>query len=101
MTNGPHAQIAESVLIDIPRPRNRTDIIHHPNYYTIRNHIVEFLVKRSKELADPAIRQIEAPTGKGLRYPTEVNPATGTSREVTHPVREMDTSVKKNVVNMQ
>ena len=32
----------------IPRPRDRTQIIHQPAYYAIRNHLVEFLVKRSK-----------------------------------------------------
>jgi len=101
MTNGPHAQIAESVVIDIPRPRNRTDIIHHPNYYTIRNHVVEFLVKRSKELADPKARKIEEHRSEGLRYPTEVNPATGSSQEVMHPASGEDEKLEKNVVNMQ
>jgi len=86
MTNGPYAQIAESVVIDIPRPRNRTDIIHHPDYYTIRNHIVDFLVKRSKELANPETRIIETPGDTGLRYPSEVNPATGSVQENMYPL---------------
>ena len=51
MTNGPFARIAESVDITIPRPRTRTEIVEHPNYYAIRNHLVQFLGKRSKELA--------------------------------------------------
>ncbi len=51
MTNGPQARVAESVEITIPRPRNRTDIVEHPSYYAIRNHLVQFLGKRSKELA--------------------------------------------------
>ncbi|MBF0256773.1 MAG: ABC transporter ATP-binding protein [Gammaproteobacteria bacterium] len=51
MTNGPQARIAESVAINIPRPRKRTEIIHHPHYYKIRNHLVDFLVNRSKELS--------------------------------------------------
>ncbi|MEJ2610540.1 MAG: ABC transporter ATP-binding protein [Candidatus Thiodiazotropha sp.] len=51
MTNGPQARVAESVKVSIPRPRNRTDIIHHPGYYKIRNHLVDFLVNRSKELS--------------------------------------------------
>ena len=54
MTNGPRARVAESVLIDIPRPRDRSQIIHHPGYYPIRNHLVDFLVRRSKELAGGA-----------------------------------------------
>lgn len=51
MTNGPYARVAESVDITIPRPRIRTEIVEHPNYYPIRNHLVQFLGKRSKELA--------------------------------------------------
>ncbi|MDW3183094.1 ABC transporter ATP-binding protein [Roseobacter sp.] len=51
MTNGPFARVAESVEITIPRPRNRTEIIEHPNYYAIRNHLVQFLGKRSKEMS--------------------------------------------------
>lgn len=51
MTNGPLARVAESVEITIPRPRMRTDIVEHPNYYAIRNHLVQFLGKRSAELA--------------------------------------------------
>jgi nitrate/nitrite transport system ATP-binding protein len=71
MTNGPHARVAESVKIDIPRPRDRSRIIHHPAYYAIRNHLVEFLVRRSKELAGVAAPE----TGAAVAYPREVNPA--------------------------
>jgi nitrate/nitrite transport system ATP-binding protein len=51
MTNGPLARVAESVEITIPRPRTRTEIVENPNYYAIRNHLVQFLGKRSAELA--------------------------------------------------
>lgn len=51
MTNGPHARVAESVKINIPRPRDRAEVINDPAYYKIRNHLVHFLVKRSSELA--------------------------------------------------
>lgn len=47
MSNGPGAVIAESVVVDLPKPRKRAEIIHHPGYYSIRNHLVEFLVNRS------------------------------------------------------
>ena len=51
MTNGPMAQVAESVEITIPRPRSRNEIVEHPNYYAIRNHLVHFLAQRSAELS--------------------------------------------------
>jgi nitrate/nitrite transport system ATP-binding protein len=52
MSNGPYARVAESVAVDIPRPRKRADIIHHPAYYNIRNHLVDFLTSRSRLLSE-------------------------------------------------
>lgn len=52
MSNGPYARVAESVAIDIARPRRRADIIHHPAYYPIRNHLVDFLTRRSRQLTE-------------------------------------------------
>ena len=54
MTNGPQARVAESVEVGIPRPRSRDEIVEHPNYYKVRNHLVHFLARRSKELAGSA-----------------------------------------------
>ncbi|MGD8644558.1 MAG: ABC transporter ATP-binding protein [Chromatiales bacterium] len=81
MTNGPYARIAESVVVDIPRPRERTSIIHDPAYYPTRNHLVEFLVRRSKELAGP--QAVSSRPDAGLRaQPQIVHPAA----ETTEPV---------------
>jgi nitrate/nitrite transport system ATP-binding protein len=58
MTNGPEARIAEIVVNTLPRNRTRHEIHHHPHYYRIRNHLVDFLVHRSrssrKEASDAA-----------------------------------------------
>ena len=75
MTNGPHAQVAESVSVSIPRPRNRTDIIHHPGYYKIRNHLVDFLVNRSKELTDSAASETSDTVVSYGIHPVVVDPA--------------------------
>jgi nitrate/nitrite transport system ATP-binding protein len=48
MSNGPAAGIAEIVVNTMPRSRTRNDIHHDPQYYRIRNHLVDFLVNRSK-----------------------------------------------------
>lgn len=53
MTNGPNARIAEDVHINLARPRDRGTLIDNPNYYKIRNHLVNFLVKRSN---DPSLK---------------------------------------------
>ena len=52
MTNGPQARIAEIVLNTLPRVRSRHDVHHHPHYYRIRNHLVDFLVHRSRLLQE-------------------------------------------------
>jgi nitrate/nitrite transport system ATP-binding protein len=48
MSNGPNACIAEIVHNTAARPRDRHTIHHDPQYYRIRNHLVDFLVNRSK-----------------------------------------------------
>jgi nitrate/nitrite transport system ATP-binding protein len=48
MSNGPGAAIAEIVENTMPRGRTRHNIHHDPQYYRIRNHLVDFLVHRSK-----------------------------------------------------
>jgi nitrate/nitrite transport system ATP-binding protein len=48
MSNGPEAGIAEIVVNTLPKTRTRADIHHHPQFYKIRNHLVDFLVNRSK-----------------------------------------------------
>src|SRR5713101_7027663 len=52
MTNGPGAVLAEIVENPLPKDRARTDLHRHPYYYAVRNHIVDFLVSRSKTFAD-------------------------------------------------
>jgi nitrate/nitrite transport system ATP-binding protein len=51
MTNGPGAVIAEIVENPLPKHRGRADIHRHPLYYAVRNHIIDFLVSRSKNFA--------------------------------------------------
>jgi nitrate/nitrite transport system ATP-binding protein len=48
MTNGPEAVLAEIVENPLPKERKRTDFHKHPLYYGVRNHIIDFLVSRSK-----------------------------------------------------
>ena len=48
MSNGPNACVAEIVENPIPKPRDRHSIHHNPHYYRVRNHLVDFLVNRSR-----------------------------------------------------
>jgi len=50
MSNGPNARIAEIVINTLPKDRKRASLHHDPMYYPMRNHLVDFLVNRSKDL---------------------------------------------------
>ncbi len=64
MSNGPQARVAEIVKNTMSRERNRASLHHDPQYYRIRNHLVDFLVARSKDLSH----------GRAPAQPLEVSP---------------------------
>jgi nitrate/nitrite transport system ATP-binding protein len=68
MTNGPRARIAEIVVNTMPRSRTRHDLHKHPHYYRIRNHLIEFLVDRSRAFGESAA------SGHDPRNPPLVTP---------------------------
>ena len=74
MSNGPYARVAESVKVSIPRPRDRTSVIHHPGFYKIRNHLVDFLVSRSKEISGAAQSESNVEKFTPTPTPKEVDP---------------------------
>ncbi|MBQ1765163.1 MAG: ABC transporter ATP-binding protein [Aquincola sp.] len=64
MSNGPRARVAEVVVNTMPRGRQRATLHHDPQYYRIRNHLVDFLVARSQHLSH----------GRAPARPPEVRP---------------------------
>jgi nitrate/nitrite transport system ATP-binding protein len=67
MSNGPRARIAEIVINTLPRQRTRNSLHHDPQYYRIRNHLVDFLVERSRRIqADDGLRSAPAVVSPGL-----------------------------------
>ncbi len=69
MTNGPMAKVAEIVENPLPKHRDRTQLHHAPGYYALRNHLMDFLVTRSKTLRDAM------PAGYDQRNPPVVRPS--------------------------
>ena len=69
MSNGPHAKIAEIVEVTMPRDRTRSGIHHDPQYYRIRNHLVDFLVNRSKTYAGAEAETFHDPKNPPLVRP--------------------------------
>ncbi len=80
MSNGPYARIAEIVEVTMPRDRTRSTIHHDPQYYRIRNHLVDFLVNRSADYAGASLE------GHDPRHPPVVRPGLGGGGQVAQVV---------------
>ncbi len=95
MSNGPRARIAEIVEITMPRDRTRAEMHHDPQYYRIRNHLVDFLVNRSRGYAaDGELASLHDP-----RHPPVVRP--GLAVEDAHgQAGSGDTQRLRQVINL-
>src|SRR5258706_70233 len=47
MTNGPEAEVGDIVQVTFPRPRERKAVLEHPDYYQLREYLIEFLEVRA------------------------------------------------------
>ena len=43
MTDGPEAEVGAILEVHFPRPRERKAVMEHPDYYRLREHLIEFL----------------------------------------------------------
>jgi nitrate ABC transporter ATP-binding subunit len=43
MTDGPAAEVGDILPVNFPRPRERKAVMEHPDYYKLREHLIEFL----------------------------------------------------------
>ena len=43
MTSGPYAKIGDELNIHLDRPRQKLAVMDHPDYYTLRAHLINFL----------------------------------------------------------
>jgi nitrate/nitrite transport system ATP-binding protein len=82
MSNGPQARIAEIVVNTMPLDRQRATLHHDPQYYDIRNHLVDFLVARSKDLSN----------GRAPAEPPFVRPGVDAVRTTTESLIEEEAS---------
>jgi nitrate/nitrite transport system ATP-binding protein len=77
MTNGPKAWVAEIVENTLPKDRTRAELHKLANYYPVRNHLMDFLVTRSRELAlHPELRPAD-------RNPPVIRPTATSSTHAT------------------
>lgn len=47
MSNGPEAEVGDILSVNFARPRNRTEVLEHPDYYRMREFLITFLAERS------------------------------------------------------
>ncbi|MEM1427276.1 MAG: nitrate ABC transporter ATP-binding protein, partial [Cyanobacteria bacterium P01_H01_bin.130] len=69
LTTGPAAHVGQILDVDIPRPRQRMEVVNHPSYYALRNEMVYFLnqqkrtKKRKERTAVPAAAMASGTSG--------------------------------------
>ncbi|MES2307417.1 MAG: ABC transporter ATP-binding protein [Verrucomicrobiota bacterium] len=49
MSDGPEAEVGDIVRVPFPRPRDRREIMELPEYYELREYLIEFLNDRSHD----------------------------------------------------
>jgi len=45
MTNGPNATVGKILEVDLPRPRDRKELLDHPKFYQYRQEVLHFLAE--------------------------------------------------------
>ena len=58
MTDGPEAEVGDIIPVAFPRPRERQAVMDHPDYYPLRERLIEFLeihAHRRKRAAEPLL----------------------------------------------
>ncbi len=75
MTDGPEAEVGEIMEVHFPRPRERKAVMEHPDYYKLREELIEFLEVRAhkKPARSPGSGDVSNPKFKGT--PAPVRPA--------------------------
>jgi nitrate/nitrite transport system ATP-binding protein len=48
MTNGPEAGIGQILKVNLPRPRQRLEVMEHPDYYQLRSELIGFLQQQRR-----------------------------------------------------
>lgn len=51
MTNGPEAEVGDILEVPFPRPRHRQAVLEHPEYYRLREHLMDFLEHAAEKKA--------------------------------------------------
>jgi len=65
MTDGPAAEVGDIVEVNFPRPRERKAVLEHPDYYPLRERLIEFLeIHAHRKHAQPSLPPAVPPPAK-------------------------------------
>lgn len=70
MTDGPEAEVGDVLPVKFPRPRSRKAIMELPEYWVLREHLIEFL-----EIHAHRRRPVQTPPAGPVPPPTDAMPA--------------------------
>jgi nitrate/nitrite transport system ATP-binding protein len=65
MTNGPAATVGQVLDLPFERPRNRTELLEHPDYYEFRGALIAFLERQELRKSPQSLRTAHAATPAG------------------------------------
>jgi hypothetical protein len=54
MTNGPNAKVGDILTAPFARPRDRAAVLEHPEYYELRERLIDFLEQQDHARRAPA-----------------------------------------------
>jgi nitrate/nitrite transport system ATP-binding protein len=61
LTNGPESNIGQILTVDLPRPRQRMEVVKHPDYYPMRSEIISFLNQQKRVKQRQAAKSTQTP----------------------------------------
>jgi nitrate/nitrite transport system ATP-binding protein len=77
MTNGPEAEVGDILEVKFSRPRNRKLVMEHPDYYRLREHLIQFLEVHAHK-SKPAVPPALPPAPPAAEPPLERSPSLST-----------------------
>ena len=86
MTDGPEAEVGEIMEVNFPRPRERKAVMEHPDYYKLREELIEFLEVRAHKKTARVQAGADASTPKPAGSPAPARRADLQKETLLNPV---------------
>ena len=84
MTSGPAARVGDILEVTFPRPRSRREVMAHPDYYRLREHLISFLEEHAhRPQPAPATAQPPAPDGNSPGGASNTEPLSSNQKPAT------------------